>query len=64
MSIQEMRKKNGLSQAEASKFLNITSDYLSMLETGKRTCSLKLVNSLAKLYKVSPVQIFLEINRT
>jgi len=64
MNLKEIRKKNGLSQLEASKNLNITSDYLSMLENGKRTCSIKLVNSLAKLYKVPPEKIFLSINGT
>ena len=64
MSIKQLRTDVGLTQAVASKKLDITSDYLSMLETGKRTCSLKLINSMAKLYKVSPVDIFLKINRT
>lgn len=64
MSIKEIRKKSGMSQIEASKKLHVTNDYLSMLETGKRTCSIKLLNQMASLYDVQPVKIFLAINRT
>jgi len=64
MNLKEYRNAQNLSQSEASRKLLITSDYLSMLETGKRTCSLKLVNSMAKLYKAPPEKIFLAINRT
>lgn len=64
MKIKQLRLNAGYSQVEASKKLNITSDYLSMIETNKRRCSIKLINSMAKLYKVKPVDIFLDINRT
>lgn len=64
MNLKDYRLKKGLSQVHASRKLNITSDYLSMLENKKRTCSIKLINSMAVLYNIKPVDIFLEVNRT
>ena len=64
MKIQEIRQKTGLTQVEAAKKLNITKDYLSMIETGKRRCSFNLINLMAELYNEKPEIIFLAINRT
>ncbi len=64
LDVKDLRLQIGLKQFEAAKLLGITNDYLSMVETGKRNCSFKLINSMSKVYKVPPEQIFLILNRT
>ena len=64
MTLQEMRQKKGLTQEQASKILDISSDYLSMLENKIRNPSDKLKKKMAKLYEVPVTDIFLAINIT
>ena len=64
MTLQEMRQKKGLTQEQASKILDISSDYLSMLENKIRNPSDKLKKKMAKLYGVSVTDIFLAIEIT
>ena len=64
MTLQEMRQKKGLTQEQASKILDISSDYLSMLENNIRNPSDKLKKKMAKLYGVSVTDIFLAIELT
>ncbi|MBQ9658045.1 MAG: helix-turn-helix transcriptional regulator [Clostridia bacterium] len=64
MTLQEMRQKKGLTQEQASKILDISSDYLSMLENKIRNPSDKLKKKMAKLYGVSVAEIFLAIELT
>lgn len=64
MTLQEMRLKKGLTQEQASKILDINSDYLSMLENNIRNPSDKLKKKMAKLYGVDISDIFLAINIT
>ena len=47
MTLQEMRIKKGLTQQQASKILNINSDYLSMIENKNRNPSDKLKKKMA-----------------
>jgi transcriptional regulator with XRE-family HTH domain len=63
-SLKEIREEKGLTQIEASKKLEITKDYLSLLENSKRQPSIKMINKLAKVYREKPEIIFLAINRT
>ncbi len=64
MTLQEMRQKKGLTQEQASKILDISSDYLSMLENKIRNPSDKLKKKMARLYGVSVADIFLAIELT
>lgn len=64
MTLQEMRQKKGLTQEQASKILDISSDYLSMLENKIRNPSDKLKKKMAKLYGVPVTDIFLAIEIT
>ena len=58
-TIQQLRESRKLTQKETAKLLDITKEYLSMIECGKRNPSDSLKEVLAKLYKVEISQIFL-----
>lgn len=60
-TIQNFRKDINLTQKEAAKFLNITKEYLSMIETGKRNPSDNLKEKMSQLYKVSISDIYVAI---
>ena len=63
-SLKELRKQRNLTLKEASKRLDISEQYLIMLEKGERNPSDKMKNKLSSLYKVSAVNIFLLCNST
>lgn len=63
-SMQELRKTRHLTQQETAKLLDITKEYLSMIECGKRNPSDALKEKLAKLYNVSISDIFLCLKET
>lgn len=63
-SMQELRKTRHLTQQETAKLLDITKEYLSMIECGKRNPSDALKEKLAKLYNVSISDIFLSLKET
>ncbi len=63
-SMQELRETRHLTQRETAKLLDITKEYLSMIECGKRNPSDALKERLAKLYNVSVSDIFLSLKET
>ncbi len=63
-SMQELRETRHLTQRETAKLLDITKEYLSMIECGKRNPSDALKERLAKLYNVSISDIFLSLKET
>ncbi len=63
-TLQQLRIDKGLTQEQASKILNITKEYLSMLETGDRNPSDGLKERMAKLYECEIADIFLAISST
>lgn len=63
-TLQELRKNKKLTQEQASKLLEITKEYLSMLENGDRNPSDSLKEKMAKLYDCSIADIFFSINST
>lgn len=63
-TLQKMRLDRGLTQEQASELLQITVQYLSMLETADRNPSDSLKEKMAKLYKCEIADIFLAINST
>lgn len=63
-TLKEIRNERGFKQHEAATLLKITSDYLSMLENGKRRPGNKLILRMADVYKKKPEEIFLAAHRT
>ncbi len=51
--IAELRKMNGLSQAELAEELNMSHSHLSHIEVGDRPCSIDLMLELAQYFHVS-----------
>lgn len=63
-TLQELRTSKGLTQEQTSKLLEITKEYLSMIENATRNPSDSLKEKMAKLYDCSITDIFLAINST
>lgn len=63
-TLKDFRIEKGLTQEQTSKILNITKEYLSMLETADRNPSDNLKEKMAKLYDCEMADIFLAINST
>lgn len=63
-SLKELRKQRNLTLKEASKRLDVSEQYLIMLEKGERNPSDKMKHKLSSLYGVSAVNIFLLCNST
>lgn len=51
--IQTLRARNGYTQEQFAKVLNIDRSNLSRIETGVRSCSLELLVQLSELFEVS-----------
>jgi putative transcriptional regulator len=49
-NLKKYRKASKLTQKELAKILGIGTDYLSVIETGKRTPSLKLAKDIADCF--------------
>jgi putative transcriptional regulator len=52
------RESNGITQAELAEKLNVTSDYISMIERNERTPGFKLAKAIADLFNTSIDAIF------
>ena len=63
-NLKELRENKKITQEQASKTLNITKEYLSMIERAERNPSDSLKEKMAKLYEVSITDIFLSIKQT
>jgi len=63
-TLKKLREKKKLTQDEAAKILDITKEYLSMIERADRNPSDSLKEKMAKLYDVSVVDIYLAIKET
>lgn len=63
-NLKQLRENKGLTQEQASKLLDITKGYLSMLERAKRKPSDNIKEKMAKLYSVDIGNIFLAIKET
>ncbi len=63
-TLKELRENRNITQEEEAKRLEITKEYLSMLERGKRNPSDKLKTKIATFFGVSVSYIFLAINQT
>ena len=56
--IKELRKKSGMSQEELAGAVNISTSFLSRIETAKENPSLDSLIKLAKALKISLYQLF------
>lgn len=63
-TIKELRIKRNLTQRETAKLLDITKEYLSMIECGTRNPSDALKEKMSKLYKVSITEIYNSLKKT
>ena len=61
--IQQLRARNGYTQEEFAKMLNIDRSNLSRIESGKRGCSLDLLVQLSDLFDVSLDDLVLGENK-
>lgn len=50
--IKELREKHKMTQEELADILNISKGYMSQIEIGERTPSLKILKQLSKLFSV------------
>lgn len=57
--IKTIRASQGLSQGYMAKCLGISQNYLSLVESGKKTMSVKLVEALAELIGVSKELLYI-----
>lgn len=62
--LKRLRERKGLTQEQTSKILDITKEYLSMLERAERNPSDNLKEKMAKLYDCSITDIFLATKQT
>lgn len=51
--VQNLRKEKELTQEQLSEKLNITTDYLGKIETGRRGCSIEVLIDIALFFDVS-----------
>ena len=63
-TIKELRIDRNLAQIEAAKLLNITKEYLCMIEKGKRNPSDALKEKFSEIYRVPVTDVFLSIKET
>lgn len=63
-TIKELRENKRLTQEQASKILDITKEYLSMIERAERNPSDILKERMSILYSVSISDIFLSLKET
>lgn len=64
LTLKQLRENKKLTQEQAAKTLNITKEYLSMIERAERNPSDSLKEEMSKLYNVSIAEIFLSIKQT
>jgi putative transcriptional regulator len=58
--IKELRKKKGMTQEDLANAVGVSHWWISHIETGTRTCSLRLMSRIAKALDTTLDQIFLE----
>lgn len=59
-NLKVFRERKGLTQKEAAELLNISVDYLSMLERGTRTPGFNLAKRIADMYDTTIDEIFFD----
>ena len=59
-NIKKHRKRMGLSQYALAELLDITTDAVAKIESGKRFPSERTLNKLSKIFEVKPYQLFID----
>lgn len=63
-SLREMRNKNGLKRSYVAEKLQISPDYLNLIERGERPLNVPKIEILANLYKTSYIDLALSALKT
>lgn len=56
--IQELRKKNNLTQSELAEKIGLSTNFIEMVERGERNTSVDKIFKLAKAFNISLAQFF------
>ena len=56
--IQELRKKNNLTQSELAEKIGLSTNFIGMVERGERNTSVDKIFKLAKEFNISLAQFF------
>lgn len=56
--IQELRKKNNLTQSELAEKIGLSTNFIGMVERGERNTSVNKIFKLAKAFNISLAQFF------
>jgi len=56
--MKQYRKLLGFSQGKLAEIVNVTDNYIALIETGKRFPSLAMLERIAKALQVDPLQLF------
>lgn len=56
--IQELRKKNNLTQSELAEKIGLSTNFIGMVERGERNTSVDKIFKLAKVFNISLAQFF------
>ena len=56
--IQELRKKNNLTQSELAEKIGLSTNFIGMVERGERNTSVDKIFKLAKAFNISRAQFF------
>ena len=57
-NMKQYRKLLGFSQGKLAEIVNVTDNYIALIETGKRFPSLAMLERIAKALQVDPLQLF------
>ncbi len=60
-NVRKYRKLRNLSQEKLSELVNVSTDYISLIELGKRVPSLKRLYKIAEILDVEPYKFLKEI---
>ncbi|MBU5669575.1 helix-turn-helix transcriptional regulator [Peptoniphilus sp. MSJ-1] len=58
--LKQLRLEKGMSQSELSKAVGVSPKYISFLENGERTPSLRIAKRIADFFRVQIEDIFLK----
>ena len=58
LCIQELRKKNNLTQSELAEKIGLSTNFIGMVERGERNTSVDKIFKLAKAFNISLAQFF------
>lgn len=58
LRIQELRRKNNLTQSELAEKIGLSTNFIGMVERGERNTSVDKIFKLAKAFNISLAQFF------